>query len=246
MPFTFSHPAVVLPLNKLTKQRLVSLTALVIGSMTPDFEYFIRMKILSIYSHTWTGLFWYDLPLGLLLFFIYNAWVKDALIDHLPLCLNRRFSSFKNNAPSFKPLFIVIVISILIGTASHILWDSFTHPSGYYVRRIHVLKHRVMFLGQQVNLYNILQQASSVIGALTIIIVIYRLPVGIQTQKRPIFYYWLIIFASTIVTVAIRWATGISFKQIGDLVVTAIAGFFIGLMIASLIFMKKKAIEQYI
>jgi hypothetical protein len=42
MPFTFAHPAIVLPLKHLPK-RWYSLTGLIIGSMTPDFEYFIRM-----------------------------------------------------------------------------------------------------------------------------------------------------------------------------------------------------------
>ncbi|MEB0248571.1 DUF4184 family protein, partial [Mucilaginibacter sp. 5B2] len=61
MPFTISHPAVILPLNYLPK-RFISLTALVVGSLTPDFEYFIRMKVQSDYSHTLPGLFWFDLP----------------------------------------------------------------------------------------------------------------------------------------------------------------------------------------
>jgi len=43
MPFTFSHPAIVLPLATLRRQ-WISATGLIIGSITPDFEYFIRMK----------------------------------------------------------------------------------------------------------------------------------------------------------------------------------------------------------
>lgn len=72
MPFTFSHPAIILPLTS-SKRQWFSATGLVIGSMTPDFEYFIRMKVQSDFSHTLPGLLWFDLPLGLLLSFIYNA-----------------------------------------------------------------------------------------------------------------------------------------------------------------------------
>ncbi|WP_262496247.1 DUF4184 family protein [Flavobacterium piscis] len=39
MPFTFSHPAIILPLKYLPKN-WISLTGLIIGSLTPDFEYF--------------------------------------------------------------------------------------------------------------------------------------------------------------------------------------------------------------
>ncbi len=51
MPFTFSHPAIILPLKYLP-QNWFSLTGLIIGSLTRDFEYFIRMKVRSNYSHT--------------------------------------------------------------------------------------------------------------------------------------------------------------------------------------------------
>src|SRR5258708_32400130 len=109
MAFTTSHPAAVLAFNYLPK-RWVSLTGLVIGSMIPDFEYFIRMTMQTKYSHTFLGLFWFDLPLSLFFMLIYNAMVKDKLIDHLPACLSRRFSGMKNSGkPYFKrPLFIII------------------------------------------------------------------------------------------------------------------------------------------
>ncbi|SEF46838.1 protein of unknown function [Flavobacterium urumqiense] len=42
MPFTFSHPAIILPF---LKNKKLSATALIIGSMSPDFEYFFRMKM---------------------------------------------------------------------------------------------------------------------------------------------------------------------------------------------------------
>lgn len=94
MPFTFSHPAIILPLTYLPK-KWFSLTGLVIGSLTPDFEYFIRMRIKSDYSHTIEGLFWFDLPLGLLIAFIFHNIVRDSLFDNLPTFLNSRISKFK-------------------------------------------------------------------------------------------------------------------------------------------------------
>jgi hypothetical protein len=95
MPFTFSHPALVLPLKYLP-QRFYSLTGLIIGSMTPDFEYFIRMTVGSIYSHTFWGIFYFDLPVGIALCFIFHGIVRDQLIDHLPAPLRERFWSLKS------------------------------------------------------------------------------------------------------------------------------------------------------
>jgi hypothetical protein len=42
MPFTFAHPAAVLPLRRFCPDRLVW-SALVIGTVSPDLEYFVRL-----------------------------------------------------------------------------------------------------------------------------------------------------------------------------------------------------------
>ena len=130
MPFTFSHPAIVLPLTFLPRQWF-SLTGLVIGSLIPDFEYFLRMRIKSTYSHTIDGLFWFDLPLGLLLAFIFHNTVRNRLYDNLPTFLKSRFLTFKqfNWNRYFKRNCFVVAISILIGATSHIFLGWFyTRP----------------------------------------------------------------------------------------------------------------------
>src|SRR3982751_1614052 len=94
MPFTFSHPAIVIPLQKLVG-RWVSLTGLVVGSVVPDFEYFIRMRSEKGFSHSIPGVFLFDLPLGLLLCFLFHNVVRNSLFSHLPYFLNSRLSNFK-------------------------------------------------------------------------------------------------------------------------------------------------------
>lgn len=42
MPLTFAHPAAVLPFSRNSKY--VNFLALVLGSMAPDFEYFLHGK----------------------------------------------------------------------------------------------------------------------------------------------------------------------------------------------------------
>src|SRR5215467_2275849 len=94
MPFTFSHPAIVLPLTK-TRLKL-SATALIIGSMIPDFEYFIRMRDRSKYSHTLTGIVWFDIPLAVLVCFLFHHVVRNPLFENLPASLRDRFSVYKD------------------------------------------------------------------------------------------------------------------------------------------------------
>lgn len=242
MPFTFSHPAAVLPFSYLPK-KWFSLTALVIGSMVPDFEYFIRMKISALYSHTWSGLLWFDLPLGLLIMLMYVAIVKDKLITHLPLWFNRRFSSSRGPAHKTNFFYIVIVIiSILIGAASHILWDSFTHPAGYFVKHHHLLRHKTMVLHQHLEFYNILQHLSTIAGAVIIAFTIYRLPEDASTtaSRKEILYYWLKIIGTAVLTLTIRILTGLKTVQYGDMIVTVISGLLIGLLLISAVTTSKQ------
>ena len=236
MPFTFAHPALVLPLKYLP-ERWISMTALVIGSMTPDFEYFFRMRVRSIYSHTLPGLFWFDLPVGLLLVFIYTKTVKDKLIDHLPIQLNQRLSQFKGNTKSsISPGYIaVIILSVLVGSASHLLWDSFTHPTGYFVTTIPALTHMIHMGNHQLYVYKLAQHTSTLLGGITILWALLSIPKGISTRVTHISAYWLMVVGIAIVVTTIRLVCGLNYHEYGNLVVTGIAGMFIGLVIASCI-----------
>ncbi|WP_184550774.1 DUF4184 family protein [Mucilaginibacter sp. FT3.2] len=236
MPFTFSHPAIVIPLRYLPK-RWVSLTGLIIGSMVPDFEYFIRMRVKSIYSHTWTGLFWFDLPLGLVVIFVYQILIKDSVILHLPVALNRRFSRFRgvDNHGSFLQYLLIVVLSILIGAASHILWDGFTHPNGYFVTVMPVLSNTIHLGEHRLFVYKVIQHGSSVIGAIVIVLAVYALPLGNPKKNHHLVVFWVQIVVVSIITLAVRLMTGLSYHQYGDVIVTLIAGGFIGLIVTSII-----------
>ncbi|MES2279536.1 MAG: DUF4184 family protein [Bacteroidota bacterium] len=232
MPFTFAHPAIVLPFGRLSK-RWVSLTGLVAGSMTPDFEYFIRMRVSSIYSHTWPGLFWFDLPLGFMLVLLYQSLVKDKLIIYLPNWLNRRFSSF-NDHPNYSFIyFLIIVVSVWLGALSHLLWDAFTHPEGYFIRVIPALSRTIILLHRPVYIYKILQHGSTIIGFAIILLTIFKLPNGNISKAEHIGNYWLKIVAVMVVVLVLRLLSGLSLHAYGDWIVTAISGSLLGLLIVS-------------
>jgi hypothetical protein len=230
MPFTFSHPAIVLPLTFLPR-KWFSLTGLVIGSLTPDFEYFLRMRIKSNYSHTIDGLFWFDLPLGLLLAFIFHNLVRDKLFDNLPIFLKSRFSTFKQFdwKIHFKRNWLVVIISILIGAASHIFWDSFTHDHGYFVQTIPTLQSKVDFLGIQIPILKLLQHSSSLLGGLVIAFAVYKLPTNETENENIDLKYWTIVLVLTFTIIAVRLLSGLELKQYGHIIVTAISAGLISL-----------------
>ncbi len=241
MPFTFSHPGIVLPLTFLPR-KWFSLTGLIIGSLTPDFEYFLRMRIKSLYSHSLDGLFWFDLPMGLLLAFLFHNIIRNELFDNLPTILKSRFVAFRQFDWNryFSKNWLIVIISVLIGAISHILWDSFTHEHGYFVQAIPTLTNSLDFLGIQVPIFKILQHSSTLIGGFVILFAIYKLPENKIEKENINFKYWIIIAGMTLFIVAFRLLSGLEFKQYGNLIVTAISAGMISLTLTPLIIMKTK------
>lgn len=245
MPFTFAHPAIVIPLKYPSKPKFF-ITSLIMGSMIPDFEYFIRMKIESIYSHTWLGLFWFDLPVGLLTIFIYQKLIKNVLITHLPATLNRRFSKFigvNKNYSSLKNI-LATVICIIIGSVSHLLWDGFTHPTGYFVKTISALSNMISIGNYHVYLYKLLQHVSTLIGILTILFAVWRLPQGKQTKVDQIIDYWLRTGIVIMIILIARLFTGLNYHQYGNMIVTIISGGLLGLIISSAVERRRMIIQR--
>ncbi len=241
MPFTFSHPALILPL-KYFPNKWFSLTGLVIGSLTPDFEYFLRMRIKSIYSHTLEGIFWFDLPLGIFLAFIFHNVVRNSLFSNLPTFLQSRFLKFThyNWNEYFKKNWFVVIISILIGTFSHLFWDSFTHDDGYFVTQLPILQNSISFYNIQIPILKILQHSSTLIGALIIAFTIYKLPTEEIVKKKINIKYWIVLTFITFSIIAIRLLNGLDLKQYGNVIVTTISATLISLIITPIITSKNK------
>lgn len=234
MPFTFSHPAIVLPFSSLTS-RWVSMTGLIIGSVVPDFEYFIRLQVNSIYSHTIPGLFWFDLPVGLLAVFIYQVFVKDNLIENLPTGLNSRFTRFRGiyRDGSLLAYIIILCLSVLTGAASHLFWNAFTHPHGYFVGVLPMLSKTLTIGTHHLFVYKLIQHGSTILGAAFIITFIFLMPQGKLKKNRHISGFWLQIAIVSIIVLVIRFLTGLSINQYGNVIVVVIAGALLGLIVAS-------------
>lgn len=193
MPFTFSHPAIVLPLTKARLQ--LSATGLIVGSIIPDFEYFIRMRDRSRYSHTLAGIFWLDIPLALLVCFIYHLVVRNSLFDNLPSFLKDRFSLYKSFDWSryFRKNWAIVLASIIIGAVSHILWDGVTHNTMFYVNQADL--STMMKIGT-INLagYKFLQLASTIGGGLAVLYSIFALRRIHQPKTKIDYRYWILVW----------------------------------------------------
>ena len=237
MPFTFAHPAITLPIIRLFGKR-VSITALVIGSLTPDFEYFIRFQIKSVYSHTPLGIFLFCLPVGLALTFIFHNILKKELIRNLPYFVQKRMGHLYDLDWNtyFKENRMTVIISLLIGAFTHLFWDSFTHHDGYFVTKIEVLYTIISYQNHDYYLYNILQHLSTLVGGVIILIVLITLPNTSKTKKEATPNYWVATLFSTSSILFIRFQFGLEIEQYGNVIVSTISSFIIAIIIVSLFF----------
>jgi hypothetical protein len=230
MPFTPAHTAVVLPL---LRSKRTSATALVIGSIAPDFEYFFKMSVNGVHGHTWAGLFYFDLPVTFLLAIIFHLVVKQNLIMNLPAFLQRRFQeTLETDFISIlkaKPM--TFILSALFGSATHILWDGFTHGKGMAVNYFSFYDGAfVPFQGVNYPLWYALQQISTFIGLtiLTAYILLFMREGDRAVQPR--ISYWLTLVLLTVAVTTLRFTIHSSDLQLGNLVVSMLSASCIGLI----------------
>jgi hypothetical protein len=168
MPFTLSHPAAAIPF---LRTRLDP-SALVIGCMAPDFEYFLHFAPEGGFGHTLLGVFLFDLPAAFIALWLFHVYAKEPLYISLPASVRRRIQlgpaalHVRNSSQ-----FALVLFSILIGVATHILWDSFTHP-GFWPYRHWQFLHRTVELpvyGPMAYL-RVIQHGSTVFGAFVLLL----------------------------------------------------------------------------
>jgi hypothetical protein len=184
MPFTPAHAAAALPFLRL---RLVP-SALVVGTMAPDFEYFLRFAPGGGFGHTIPGAFLLSLPLALIVLWIFHVLLKAPLVQLFPDGIQLRIRThavpFHFGGPG---RFVLIVVSALVGIATHLVWDMFTHHGTWPYRHSQWMREEVHlpFLGLAAH-FAILQLLSTAAGILFLCVWLvhwYRTTMPIRTER---------------------------------------------------------------
>ncbi len=184
MPFTPTHILAVLPIN-LGSRNSLPLSALAIGSMTPDAPLFFPLISPGYQeSHATLGPILACLPFAIPTFLLFQFVMKEPLIGLCPTFLRDRMSSISK--PHIQPtivFFVLATLAIVLGAYSHIFWDSFTHRHRWGTDLFPGLSQTYPILGRKVPAFSILQHGSSVIG-LPIILVAALLWLKQQPSKN--------------------------------------------------------------
>ncbi len=254
MPFTFAHPLYAAPLKWVNKRFFV-LSGLVLGSMSPDFEYFIALEPYQWIGHTHAGLLLEALPLCLIIIFLLHYIVKKTLAAHLPGAwrLDERASLRMREictAPRSFREYLLFSVSVMFGFYSHIFIDSFTHYSGYFVERIPVLRAVIL----HIPIYKWLQHSLSVLGLSACVTALwYGLKTVALPQKRQRdkvksrknkWLYWIATGIVMLAVILLKLLCTDSTNWLGIIVVAPISGLAAGIVAASFVFRGKRSSLQ--
>lgn len=167
MPWTFAHPAAVLPLRRVGGVWL-SFPALVLGSLLPDLGYYTGQLALASRAHTLAGLWTICLPSGLVLL-VALILLRVPLTRLLPQPHRALFLSALDLPRSSPRHWAVLVLSLLLGALTHQAWDAFTHGHGAMVAQMSWLRVEVAaVIGRTFHVYHLLQHGSTVLGVLAL------------------------------------------------------------------------------
>ena len=231
VPFTVSHAAAVLPLQRFTK---LPLTALMVGSMAPDFGYFFSYEASRPLTHSFPGLFIFDLPVGLLVWLFYVAFLEKATIT---LLSDRWHTRFAHTDAITAKLIARASVAIILGALTHLLWDAFTHRGTFATRAFPALLGPTPGIGWM-PMFHFLHGLSSVVGLVLLVVWAQHLhrqpakslirPYAIRERTR-LGANWFLL-ASTVLAAFWQWlphARGYYDTQFFSAAVGGMSGFFV-------------------
>ncbi len=175
MPFTPTHILAILPITAVKHLRL-PFSALVIGSMIPDFPLFVPLSPTYDTTHSVPGILTACLPLGLTWFLVFQLLMKRPLFALLPEAIRSR--CLPQVKPCVEPgarFFASASLAIMAGAATHLFWDSFTHRGRWGTQLFPRLNEAALTIdGHAVPGYKLLQYGSTLVGLPCLLLLLAR------------------------------------------------------------------------
>ena len=191
MPFTGSHPAAVLPFLGTP----LPASALVIGSMAPDIPYYLPFQP-ALYTHTALSIVTTDLLLGALAWSVWHGLLAPPALSAAPRALRARLADVPlglSTRLSGTRSVLLAVGALVLGSATHVLWDEFTHPRRWGTEHLPALAENWGPLPG----YRWLQYLSGLLGGLVLVAWLVRwlvrTPVHPGTDRYAPWWPWAVV-----------------------------------------------------
>ena len=157
MPFTLSHAVLAPPLAKLSGQRL-PIAALAIGCMLPDLHRLSTLRQ-DPTPHLWSALLYPNLLLGLVFCALWYLLYRPALYRFMGVYHPLNLNTIK----SVLGFIGGMILALLIGNATHLIWDGLTHVDFRTFAFKDFLSQNLTLFHHQYPVHRILQIGSSIV-----------------------------------------------------------------------------------
>lgn len=150
MPFPFfAHQAAALPFK--LRWPMLSGTGLVLGSMAPDFGYFLIGQQVSRAWHRPHGVLLFCLPVSFMLYLFVTRVIAAPIARHLPRTGTFRLHhlAYLEAQPRTGRHLLVVAACIVVGAMTHLGWDLFTHDGTWMGDRLPWLRMEVLRVGDR-------------------------------------------------------------------------------------------------
>ncbi len=235
MPFTPAHVAAVLPLRGRVALPFAALAA---GSMSPDLPYFLPFgaSIPRHVTHSALSIITWDLVLGLAMWITWRM-LAPTLHDVAPAPIRNRWRL----PTAAQPQWLIVALAVMIGAATHVVWDSFTH-AGYWGSSLAPLAASYPSPRGPMAGFRYLQYASGAVGLVIVLWFGYRQPSvrpAPRRQPNTAAITPALIFAAALLGVAVKVTTmhdpGDRRALVFATVTSSISGAAVGLIVACMV-----------
>lgn len=164
MPFTVTHIAAIIPLAWLSRWRL-PFSALALGSMVPDIAGYYPAIIDYRTSHSAIGVLTHCTPIGVVLYYTYQAFLKQPFFDLFPNAVTTRMRPWIDHPVNLTVSGVLTVMGcVWLGAMTHFLWDSVTHRGGWGAASFPMLTESLVKVsGRSIRWFEFLQHSSSLL-----------------------------------------------------------------------------------
>lgn len=230
------------------------MSALVMGCFAPDFPYLLSLSPDDAYGHTFRGMFLLDLPVAFVALWLFHTLIKKPMLTFLPDGFRRRLRTSVTSF-SFWPAkrLSLIILSILVGIATHLVWDAFAHNTSWLYQNWAFLRKTVELpVTGGMQIYKLLEYLSSAFGLVVVAIWIWNWYRTTQPSAYPAAPPFDMArrrtFVATLPALAILGGVFRAYHALGihrgirplvhftaDILISAIAFFLLGLLVYGII-----------
>ncbi|WP_186377193.1 DUF4184 family protein [Curtobacterium pusillum] len=163
MPFTVSHTVVALA----ARRTPLPVAAVAVGAMAPDAVLFAPFLPPYTFTHSWTGVVTIDPVVALVVLAVWWWLVRPAWAGAVPGVRARLPEDWGRRPRWSLRGAVAVIVACLVGIATHVVWDAFSHDAGWGVRAVPALRDDVV---PGYPWWALVQDLSSVLGLVALLV----------------------------------------------------------------------------